>query len=374
MSKNKTQGDREKNSHRKVSSRKGNYLKRGVISFFLGANLFAILLMWLCVVLTYISPSTIPHISLLTLAFPIFLGTNVLFLAFWLLFHARLVWVPLAGILTVGSYILDYCPLNLNASEKETEDSTLTIISYNAGFATNDERKSELLRFLKKTNADIICLQELNESFLSTHKDWLDSASYFSLYSNSIITLSRYPILGDTIHIEYPTRHNHSIACWIDFNGDSLLLINNHLESNMLSPEEKDDYAQAIKEPNRQALESSSRVLLTKLSDAASYRGAQTDTICSFIDRNAGHDIVACGDFNDTPVSYTFQRLASRLTSAYRQKGNGPGFTYSRRSFPVRIDHLFFSDRWTCLSCRIDKTISASDHYPLIVRLRKKVR
>jgi endonuclease/exonuclease/phosphatase (EEP) superfamily protein YafD len=111
-----------------------------------------------------------------------------------------------------------------------------------------------------------------------------------------------------------------------------------------------------------------------KLSEAAAYRGIQADSICALIKRNAHHPIVACGDFNDTPISYVYQRFTQCLTSAYREAGNGPGFTYTQRTFPVRIDHLFFSDDWKCTSCRIDRTISLSDHYPLIVRLSKKER
>ena len=113
-------------------------------------------------------------------------------------------------------------------------------------------------------------------------------------------------------------------------------------------------------------------MLVGKLSQAAAYRGAQTDSICALVDRHAARDIIVCGDLNETPISYTYQQLDRRLTSAFRQAGLGPGFTYSRRSFPVRIDHLFHSDGWTCTSCRIDRTLSVSDHYPLIVRLSKK--
>ncbi len=238
----------------------------------------------------------------------------------------------------------------------------------------NEEQRAEVRRFLSTSDADIICLQEVSSQFLTDHQEWLDSASYHTLQSQSMAFLSRFPFLSDTIHIDIPTRSNHSIACWVDCCGDSLLIINNHLESNHLSPEEKDDYTQTIKEPDREAIRNSSHQLMAKLSGAAAYRGAQTDTVCSFIDRYAGHSTIVCGDLNETPVSYTYQRFACRLTSAYRQAGFGPGVTYTRRSFPVRIDHLFFSNHWTCTSCRIDRTVSASDHYPLIVRLCKKVR
>ena len=352
----------------------GGCLKRISVSLFLGANLCTILLLWLCVALTYVSPSVFPRLSLLTLAFPIFLCVDILFFVFWLLFYARMAWVPLAGALLVGGYIFDYCPLHFGSDSNESADSTLTIISYNVGKMKGEDLQTELLAFLRKTDADIVCLQELNNRFLPDHHKWLDSTSYRFVQSHTVAIVSRLPFLSDTLYIGYPTRSNYSTACWVDWHGDSLLIINNHLESNHLSTEEKDEYASAITDPHRQTIKHSSRLLMDKLSEAAAYRGTQTDSVCAFIDRYANYDVIVCGDFNETPVSYTYQRFADRLCSAYRQAGHGPGFTFTRRSFPVRIDHLFFSKEWTCTSCRIDRTVSASDHYPVIVRLRKKVR
>ena len=347
--------------------------KRFSISLFLGANLCTILLLWLCVALTYVSPDLMPRLSVLTLAFPVFLAVDLLFIIFWLLFHARLVWVPILGALLIGGYVLDYCPLHFGESTKDSE-TALTIISYNVGTLSTNEQKEEFIRFINIADADIVCLQELSKSFITSHQQWLDSLGYACLQTSTIVVFSRLPFLSDTIHIDYPTRDNHSMACWIDCRGDSLLIINNHLESNKLSTEEKDGYTNAIIEPNREAIKNSSHQLMGKLSKAAAYRGIQADSIRALAERNADHPVIVCGDFNETPISYTYQRLARRLSSAYREAGFGPGFTYSRRSFPVRIDHLFFSKDWTCSSCSIDRTVLASDHYPLIVRLSKKER
>lgn len=351
-------------------------LKRFAISILLGANLCTILLLWLSVALTYISPEHLPRLSLLTLAFPVFLLANILFLLFWLLFKARLTWVPIAGMLLVGGHILDYTPLHLPAdSNNHTADSTLTIITYNTGYAnSSEERTQQLLQFISNTNADIVCIQEISRQFFNINRKWLNSTDYQLRQSHSVAILSKHPFLSDAIHIDYPTRKNHSIACWINYQGDSLLVINNHLESNQLSNEDKEEYTHTIIDPNQQTIKNSTRILINKLSKAANYRGAQTDSICNIIDRNNQHPVIVCGDLNDTPISYTYQQLAKRLTSAYRQAGTGPGLTYTRRSFPVRIDHLFFPNDWTCTSCRIDHTISTSDHYPLIVRLDKKIR
>ena len=371
-----------------------NFLKRFSISLLLGANVCTTLLLWLCVALTFVSPDAIPRLSLLTLAFPVFLAVEVLFLLFWLLFYARLAWVPVVGLVVVGGYILDYCPLRLPA-ETDGTDSALTVISYNVGGMSDKEQRAELLSFLGTADADIVCLQELSGHFIENHRKWealreilgimrpikkqpgavlKSKYATVTLQSGSVAILSRRPFLSDTLHISFPTRSNSSFACLIDLDGDSLLVVNNHLESNHLSEEEKSEYAHTITDPHRQTIKSSSRMLVGKLSEAAGYRGAQADSVCAFIARYAGHPTIVCGDLNETPISYVYQQFDRHLVSAYREAGVGPGFSYSRRSFPVRIDHLFHSPHWTCTAYRIDRTISVSDHYPLIVRLRKKVQ
>ena len=365
-----------KKGNKKAALRGGRLekgLKRISVSLILGANICTTLLLWLCVALTFVSPDVIPRLSLLTLAFPVFLVVEVLFVLFWLIFYARLAWVPVVGLLVVGGYILDYSPMRL-AGDTDGTDSTLTVISYNVGGMSDKEKRTELLDYLRTADADIVCLQEVSTHFLKNHQKWLDSTSYHTLQAGSLAFLSHHPFLSDTIRISFPTRSNSSVACWIDLGGDSLLVINNHLESNHLSEEEKSEYAHTITDPHRQTIKSSSRMLVGKLSEAAGYRGAQADSVCTFVDRHAGHPAIVCGDFNETPVSYVYQQFDRRLVSAYREAGVGPGFSYSRRSFPVRIDHLFHSPHWTCTSYRIDRTISVSDHYPLIVRLREKVQ
>ena len=224
-------------------------IKRFSIGLVLAANICIILMLWLCVGLTFVSPDAMPRLSLLTLLFPIFLIADLCFIILWLLFRSRLVLVPIASVLLVAGYVLDYCPLHFLAGSSEAADSTLTIISFNVGYMKNDEQREELIRFINTSDADIVCLQELSKTFIKTHQEWIDSTGYQYLQSGSEAVLSRYPFLSDTIHISYPTRSNHSMACWIDCLGDSVLVINNHLESNKLSPEEKDEYSSDVRHP-----------------------------------------------------------------------------------------------------------------------------
>ena len=82
--------------------------------------------------------------------------------------------------------------------------------------------------------------------------------------------------------------------------------------------------------------------------------------------------IVAMGDFNDTPISYTRHALAQRLTDCFKQSGRGIGLSYNQKGFWVRIDHILCSSHFTPYNCEIDSKIDFSDHYPVVCSLKMK--
>jgi len=344
---------------------------RVLIGIFLGANVCTILLMWLAVISTYVSPSSHPTLSLFGLFFPIFVAVDIAFVFFWLIFRFYLVWVPLVGLMVVASYTLDYCPVN---TKEYLSDSAICVITYNLGGAKEEENRQEIVNYLREKSPDIVCFQEIFGSLVNMPDflHFVDSMGYHFVKGKGKYILTRFPILGDTLHIDYPTRNNSSMACWIHCQGDSLLLVSNHLESNALSDSDKTEYRNMILDPEQQRVEQGSRILLHKLRDAAHYRGAQTDTLCALVDRNLGKSILVCGDFNDTPISYTYQRLADRLDCVFRKIGRGVGFTYSQNGIYVRIDHIFASSDWQCIKCYVDYSIKASDHFPVVAYLQKK--
>ena len=349
-------------------------VKRFLTSLFLGANIFTILLLWACCFSTFISTSEHPRLSLLGLVFPFFLLANLAFVLFWIIFKFRLTWIPLLGILIIWGYVQDYFPMHLHKSEKS--EHALKIITYNVGGAKDNDMRNEIIEYCRNANADVLCFQENFFLFLDRPnvRSALDSLNYQMMKNGGLCILSKYPIVSDPIPINYPTRSNHSLACMIEYQGDTILVINNHLESTHLSPEEKTDIKEIIEDPNHKNVEEKGRLYGNKLSEAARFRGAQTDTICAMIDKYKNYSIIVCGDFNDTPISYTYQKINSLLNNAFRESGKGVGISYNKKGFYVRIDHLFHSKDWRSFDTRIDSHIQASDHYPLVSFIQKNTK
>ena len=79
-----------------------------------------------------------------------------------------------------------------------------------------------------------------------------------------------------------------------------------------------------------------------------------------------------CGDFNDSPISYTCHRLKGQLDDAYISSGNGPGISYNRHGMYYRIDHILHSSTFKAYDCTVDCSIKMSDHYPIFCFLEKR--
>ncbi|MBK7036729.1 MAG: hypothetical protein IPH42_10430 [Bacteroidetes bacterium] len=93
-------------------------------------------------------------------------------------------------------------------------------------------------------------------------------------------------------------------------------------------------------------------------------RAQEADSVSIYL-KKSPHPIISCGDFNDTPVSYTYRKMSENLQDAFLQKGFGIGATYAPFPF-IRIDYqLFDEDKFEIVDFRRIKERS-SDHYPCV--------
>ncbi len=352
----------------------------------LGGNALLAALMLLCAYSPYIDPVEHPVLSCTGLAFPIFLLLNLLFLLFWLLFYRKYALLPLIALVACAGQIRAYFPINTPTSD--IPEDAFKILSYNVMAYDHDkphkaDNPNEIIDYLANSNADIICTQEAilnkpnNSKFLNEQsvKEALSAYPYHSHHQESSTNgwdcYSRYPILSAQ-KINYTSKSNGSMAYEILLGKDTLLLINNHLESNKLTTDDKEIYRDMIVDPEKEKVKNASRLLLGKITEAASIRGPQADSIAKFIQENPHKYIVVCGDFNDSPISYAHRVITNQLNDAFVSSGNGLGISYNRNGFYFRIDHILNSNNFEAYNCTVDKSIKTSDHYPIWCYLRKR--
>ncbi len=348
-------------------------------------NLFLVLLMLLCAYSPYISPVAHPILACAGLAFPVFLLLNVLFFFFWLFFYRRYTLLSLIALIICLPQIRAYMPLN--SPSKQIPEEAIKLLSYNVMAYDYDkphkfEEPNEIINYLIHSNADIICVQEAflnkgkNSLYLNenTVKEAMDSYPYHSHYQergNGWDCFSRYPIISEKM-IDHNSPGNGSMVYEIKIGADTLLLINNHLESNKLTADDKEVYRSMIVDPEKENVKKASRQLLSKIAEAAAIRSVQADAIARIIRETPHKYIIVCGDFNDSPISYTHRIISENLNDAFIESGNGLGISYNRNGFYFRIDHILTSPNLKAYNCTVDRSIKASDHYPIWCYIKKQ--
>ena len=154
--------------------------------------------------------------------------------------------------------------------------------------------------------------------------------------------------------------------------GDTLRVVNCHLESMHLTPDDRAKYHRMVRAPETSDVDGSSRLLVSKISRAAVERARQADLVARYVERHREAGLLVCGDFNDTPISYTRRRIARGLTDAFRASGRGIGRSFNRDAIYVRIDHILCSKDWKPYGCHVDRSAAASDHYPVVAYLKRR--
>ena len=110
------------------------------------------------------------------------------------------------------------------------------------------------------------------------------------------------------------------------------------------------------------------------LSPSSEFRAEQNDHQLQFAtDWAAGRDgpTIVVGDFNATPWSFPFRRLAASANLANSARGFGLELSYPADSNPlvrISIDHLLFSSDLAVVDRQLGPALG-SDHFPLIVDL-----
>lgn len=340
------------------------------------SNILSTLMLWAVCASCWLHPEDFPRLSLLGLLFPVFLLVHLLFIPAWLVVNYRRAWIPLAGLLPVMGFILDYCPLNLPQDIPPHAVKVLTWNSHHYGSLWEDkeEGKRMTVKYLLESDADIICMQETTTpgAVIDSFYTEMEQRGYHRDTYLGTVLLTRFDILDmDTIAYESlrnPDGSKGNGSKWyrLLIEDKEVILVNNHLESNRLEDSIKQDYVANLDNPEYRKMKESGRKIGRKLTTSTVFRGAQTDTLCRFAEQHRDERVILCGDFNDTPVSYTCQQLGKRLKNAFSESGRGIGLSYNKRGFWVRIDHIFHNEQCRSYQTYIDRSIATSDHYPLI--------
>ena len=354
-------------------------LKAFTINIIAGANIATVLLMLASGYADRIHPTAHQMLSNLGMLFPFFLLANLLFIFFWLTFKWKKLWIPILGYALAFIPLCTYMPLN---PTQEVPEGTIKIITYNVcqygGNYKYENGFDTVFNYLKRQQPDIVCLQEDVDSWrrfvFKKYKEILpynDTTLFCNRgLQNGVGIHTRFPILKKE-RIPYESTANGSVAYYLDIEGDTVLVINNHLEGTHLSTEDRDNYKRMIQgKMKKDTAKAETVFLIEKLGRYTAKRSKEADAVHAYIEAHRQYPIIVCGDFNDNPISYARRTIAKGLKDCFVETGRGLGLSYNQKGFFFRIDHIFCSDDFTPYNCEIDSKMDASDHYPISCRLK----
>jgi endonuclease/exonuclease/phosphatase (EEP) superfamily protein YafD len=101
-----------------------------------------------------------------------------------------------------------------------------------------------------------------------------------------------------------------------------------------------------------------------KMKSSILRRPRQVEAVLSDIE-NSPYEAIVAGDFNDTPMSYTYYRLKRGRKDSFVEAGKGFGATYALLRPFVRIDYVLVPESISVTSHDVGK-VYFSDHFPVI--------
>lgn len=326
---------------------------------------------------SYINPNTFVYLSLLSLAYPYLLISNILLFFYWIVRWKKMAWAEfLVLLLGIPAFMTYYGTAN---TEEKNQSSDFSLLSYNVRYfdfynwSNQKNTKDKLFQYLKEFEGNIICLQEFalqnNNSNEQVLIQKLKAYPYHYVRKDMAI-FSRFPIIHPGYLSFGDSSSGSCLYCDVVTPEDTLRLYNVHLESYKLGKKERQfmkEISQGIKTNN---LPESAKKITTRLTTANKNRAQQAGQIKQHILKSP-YPVIICGDFNDTPLSYTYKKIKTDLKDSFTEKGRGLGNTYIGEFPSFRIDYILHTPDLETISYNRD-LIELSDHYPIRAKLKLK--
>ncbi len=330
-----------------------------IIFVFNSIAAFTLLLSYL---LPYISPKMFPLLSVLSLAVPVLILVNVLFLLYWsILLNKKLILSLVVLVLGISHVTSLY---KLNGKSVEEEGESVSLMSYNVhsfnrfDWIDSKQIPQDISKLVKKENPDIVCAQEYYNDVFT------DFTQYRYKYENfnndngelALVIFSKFPIINKG-SLHFKETVNNIIFSDIVIKSDTIRVYNVHLQSHKISS------------MTSQLAKADSQKLLKRIQVSFVEQQKQIELLLQHMETSPYKSLVM-GDFNNTAYSYVYNKVKSMgLQDTFKEAGKGFGKTFEFDLFPVRIDFILVPEDFEVLSFKtFDQHLS--DHYPVVSRVK----
>lgn len=293
----------------------------------------------------YVPPKIFPWFNLLSLGFPILIILYVILTVFWVFSWKKRAFV----FMLVGLAFLNPVKRWVNYSSVKKENTDIKLVSFNikAWLKGGDE----ITKYVESQKADIIFLQEFGGVKLPKLEGYQSLKTGGSLAFLTKYRILDHKVLGDSEGLQVDVEINGKIYRCVNIYlhpfkfEKSMVKLNGNTDSN----------EQKVKD------------IIKRLIPTFKIHEEQVALIRESID-NSPYPVILAGDFNSVPNSYEYYHLSEGLEDAFLTAGKGSGTSFHDYKFPIRIDYIFSSKSLRATSYEVDRSVSISDHYPVIVK------
>jgi len=338
-------------------------------------NIIVALLLAGSYLVSYVSPEQLWYPVFLGLSYPYLLLANIVFVVFWMFAKWKYAFLSLFVIMSGINYHHNY--IQLLSKPHYKGDDGINLLSFNVhhfySYLENENPGFNVIDFIASHEADIICLQEtklqqtgeLNPIKL---KSRLPNINHCQLAHqskwNGPVTFTKYPIVNMG-EIRFEDSGNMVMYTDIVIEKDTIRVYNCHLQSFGIKTNEY-SVIDTLGLEHRKIEEI--KLIGWKMRDAYIKRARQANVLHEHI-KECNYPVIVCGDFNDTPLSYTYKVVGDGLIDAFVESGGGISNTYRGKLPPFRIDYIFYSDYFEGFNYK-KHNVEYSDHLPISTVLK----
>ncbi|MCB0455091.1 MAG: endonuclease/exonuclease/phosphatase family protein [Aequorivita sp.] len=332
-------------------------MRKLVNKFLYWGNLLSAFLLLISFILPYLPPKNFPTLSLLSLVVSLLIILNIFFALYWAIQFRRRFLVSFTVLLISYFYFNVFYEVSSEGDASQYKN-TLNVLSYNVRLFNAYEKNPEtdaseiISEILTEENPDVVFVQEYYKPNKIDFSAYPHKYVHFKSEKAKLghAFFSKYPLVN-TGAFDFEETYNNTLYADVVKGTDTIRIYNVHLQSLGIIP--RVSFLQ----------DSDNEKLRKRVSKAFEKQQSQVEAILEHKEKTK-HPVIICGDFNNTPFSYSYRKLKDGMQDAFRERGNGLGTTFKFEKFPMRIDYIFASEGLDVISFEsMEKTFS--DHYPV---------
>ncbi len=332
-----------------------------------------------------VEPQSSNYIYILSLAYPLFLLLNILFVLYWMYMKKVYLLLSIMVIFYGSSNISHLLAFNFSSESKEVPE--FSIMSFNVrlfnryNWIETENIDQQILDYITEKSPDIIAFQE----FINSKKDHYPYIKkmkalgypYFIIeprHSNNangelfgLVTFSKFKIKDSGVAYQYENGKGKSTSLYtdIDVKGNLIRVYNTHLNSLQFGSTDY-QFVENIAENNEKEVLQKSKSIFSKVMISARKRENEVKAILTNVE-NSTYPVIVLGDFNEPPYSHSYPQFIKKLKDPFLKYGFGLGTTYDGIStIPgLRLDYILHDQKLIATGF-ISGPANLSDHRPLM--------